>query len=90
MRDTLIGEETHEILAQFDRLITEILNGEMRRAALLPWEMDLLVDISTCDVSLAELREYRIAVRHELRHGARSPMKLSDYLARRRGRDAAP
>lgn len=84
MRDTLSDQAIQDVLEQFERLMTEILNGELQRVAFLPWEMALLVDISTSDATLAELREYRVAVRHELGNGQALPMKLSDYLARRR------
>jgi hypothetical protein len=80
------------ILAQFNRLIQELLRGNMNRNTFRPWEIDILLDIEACHVRDATrretLRRYQRAVKRQMEKGAGKPMKLSEYLeslqARRR------
>src|SRR2546421_7683740 len=82
MYDTLPDSDT--ILAQFNRLIQELLRGNMNRNTFRPWEVDLLLDIEHCnlrDASRREtLRRYQRAVQRHMEKGARLPLKLSEYL----------
>lgn len=82
MYDTLPDSET--VLAQFNRLIQELLRGNMHRNTFRPWEVDLLLDIEACglrDASRREtLRRYQRAVQRHMEKGARLPLKLSEYL----------
>jgi hypothetical protein len=91
MHDSLPDSET--ILAQFNRLIQELLRGNMQRNTFRPWEIELLLDIETCslrDTNKREiLRRYQKAVQRHMEKGERLPLKLSEYLesvrAKRRG-----
>ena len=81
------------ILAQFNRLITELLRGRLVRNTFRPWEIEILLDIETCELRDAQkretLRRYQKAVQRQMDKGATSPMKLSDYLAANRARRLA-
>jgi hypothetical protein len=82
MDDFLPDSDT--VLAQFNRLVQELLRGSMHRNSFRPWEIELLLDIEAC--SLREnnkrdtLRRYQKAVQRQMEKGARLPMKLSEYL----------
>ena len=82
MVDSLPDSET--ILAQFNRLIQELLRGTMNRNCFRPWEIDLLLDIESCNLRESSkretLRRYQKAVQRHMEKGARLPIKLSEYL----------
>ena len=82
MHDSLPDSET--VLAQFNRLIQELLRGNMHRNTFRPWEIEVLLDIEACnlrDASRREtLRRYQRAVQRHMEKGARLPLKLSEYL----------
>src|SRR6185295_16032851 len=82
MHDSL--PDSDAVLAQFNRLIQELLRGNMHRNTFRPWEVELLLDIEACnlrDSSRREtLRRYQRAVRRHLEKGARLPVKVSDCL----------
>jgi hypothetical protein len=82
MHDSLPDSEA--ILAQFNRLIQELLRGDMHRNTFRPWEVELLLDIESCnlrDTSRREmLRRYQRAVQRHMEKGARLPLKMSEYL----------
>ena len=85
------------VLAQFNRLIQELLRGNMNRNTFRPWEIDILLDIEACQIRDATrretLRRYQRAVKRQMEKGASKPMKLSEYLeslqARRRESESA-
>jgi len=72
------------VLAQFNRLIQEVLRGNMARNTFRPWEVELLLDIEGCglrDAARREtLRRYQRAVQRQMEKGGHVPMKLSEYL----------
>lgn len=72
------------VLAQFNRLIQEVLRGNMARNTFRPWEVELLLDIEACglrDAARREtLRRYQRAVQRQMEKGGRTPLKLSEYL----------
>jgi hypothetical protein len=73
------------MLAQFDRLIEELLAGTMQRSLFQTWEVEILVDMVTCGISQSTrrnriLRRYQETVRRHLLDGAGVPMKLSQFL----------
>jgi hypothetical protein len=76
--------DSDAVLAQFNRLIQELLRGNMHRNTFRPWEVELLLDIEACnlrDSSRREtLRRYQRAVQRHMEKGARLPLKLSEYL----------
>ncbi len=71
-------------MAQFNRLIQELLRGNMHRNTFRPWEIELLLDIESCNLREASkreiLRRYQKAVARQMEKGARLPLKLSEYL----------
>ena len=79
------GQLDHEaMLAQFNRLIQELLRGSINRNTFKPWEIDILLDMEACslkDGSKRELlRRYQKAVIRQMDKGADTPMKLSEFL----------
>ena len=76
--------DSDAILAQFNRLIQELLRGNMHRNTFRPWEVELLLDIEGCglrDAARREtLRRYQRAVQRHMEKGSASPLKLSEYL----------
>jgi hypothetical protein len=72
------------VLAQFNRLIQELLRGNMHRNTFRPWEITLLLDIESCSLREANkrdtLRRYQKAVQRHMEKGAPMPLKLSEYL----------
>ena len=84
--------DSDAVLAQFNRLIGELLRGAMNRNTFRPWEIDVLLDIETCtlrDSNKREtLRRYQKANQRFMEKGARLPLKLSEYLESQRIRRA--
>lgn len=72
------------LLSQFNRLIQELLRGNIARNTFRPWEIELLLDIETCQLKDGQKREtmrrYQRAVQRQMEKGATAPMKLSEYL----------
>ena len=72
---------------RFNRLVKEILNGEVRRTCFQPWEVDLLVDLEGCRLTRSRrealLRRYQRAVQHQLERGEIPPVKLSVFMGQR-------
>ena len=85
------------LLAQFNKLMNELLRGTMSRNTFRPWEIELLLDIESCNIrdgSRREvLRKYQKAVQKQLDRGITPVPKLSEYLdktrAKRASREAA-
>ena len=86
------AEDPEIILGQFNHLLTELLRGRVTRSTFRPWEVELLVDIDSCNLRDARgretLRRYQKAVQRDMDRGAARPLKLSDYLAARTHRQA--
>lgn len=82
MIDTL--PDSDAVLAQFNRLIQELLRGGLNRNTFRPWEIELLLDIEACQFNDGNKREilkrYQRAVQRHMEKGARLPLKLSEYL----------
>jgi hypothetical protein len=79
------NQPDHEaMLAQFNRLIQELLRGAMNRNTFRPWEIEILLDIETCAFKEGNkrelLRRYQKAVIRQMDKGAETPMKLSEFL----------
>ena len=76
--------DSETVLAQFNRLIQELLRGNMQRNTFRPWEIELLLDIEGCNLREVNkrdtLRRYQKAVQRHMEKGARLPLKLSEYL----------
>jgi hypothetical protein len=90
MLDSLPDSET--VLAQFNRLIGELLRGNVSRNTFRPWEIEVLLDIETCSLrdgnKRETLRRYQKANQRYMEKGARLPLKLSEYLEAQRVRRA--
>jgi hypothetical protein len=88
MIDSLPDSET--VLAQFNRLMQELLRGSMVRNTFRPWEIDILLDIEMCELRDGNkreiLRRYQKAVQRHMERGARLPLKLSEYLEAQRAK----
>lgn len=82
MLDSLPDSDT--VLAQFNRLIGELLRGNVTRNTFRPWEIDVLLDIEMCNLRDSNkretLRRYQKANQRHMEKGARLPLKLSQYL----------
>lgn len=77
------------MLHRFQRLMRDVENGVTTRNTFYPWEIELLVDLESCDFGPNRrrlLRRYQRAAARALEHGAEKPLKLSEYLARTRFR----
>src|SRR5580704_6787235 len=76
--------DSDAVLAQFNRLIQELLRGNIHRNTFRPWEIVLLLDIEGCNLRESAKREtlkrYQKAVQRHMEKGARLPLKLSEYL----------
>jgi len=76
--------DAETLLNQFNRLVQELLRGTMARNTFRPWEIELLLDIETCQLKDGQKREtmrrYQRAVQRQMEKGATVPMKLSEYL----------
>jgi hypothetical protein len=76
--------DSDAVLAQFNRLIQELLRGNMQRNTFRPWEIELLLDIEACSLRETNkrdtLRRYQKAVQRHMEKGAPLPLKLSAYL----------
>ena len=76
--------DSDAILAQFNRLIQELLRGNMHRNTFRPWEIEILLDIENCSLRDGNrrdiLKRYQKAVQRHMEKGARLPLKLSEYL----------
>ena len=82
--DEVSPEET---LTQFNRLIRELVRGQINRNTFRPWEVELLLDVENCNLRDSSrettLRRYQKAVQRQLERGADKPMKLSEFLGRK-------
>lgn len=74
-------------LRQFNKLIQELLRGRLNRNTFQPWEIEILLDIDSCDLSETNRREllkrYQKAANRYFEKGGRTLLKLSEYLAKK-------
>ncbi len=81
------------MLNRFNRLIGELIRGAIGRNSFQPWEVEILLDIESCNLEprrLEEtLRQYQRAVQKQMQIGPGPPMKLSEYLQQRSTRRAS-
>lgn len=88
MIDSLPDSDT--VLAQFNRLMNDLLRGTLNRNTFRPWEVDVLLDIEHCNLRDSNrretLRRYQRANQRHMEKGARLPLKLSEYLDAQRVR----
>jgi hypothetical protein len=71
-------------MTQFNRLIQDLLKGNMNRNTFRPWEIALLLDIEACSLATGNrrevLRRYQKAVQRSYDRGETSLLRLSEYL----------
>ena len=76
-------------LNRFNRLMQELIRGTMTRNTFQPWEIQILLDIETCQlrepVKRETLRRYQKAVQRAMEKGAPLPFCLSEYLNGKKG-----
>jgi len=77
-----------ELMAnRFNRLVKELLNGEVRRTSFQPWEVHLLLDLQGCRLTRSRrdeaLRRYQRVVERQLERGELPPVRFSDFVGRR-------
>jgi hypothetical protein len=87
-------QDAEVMLTRFNRLIQELLRGNINRNTFRPWEIEILLDIEACDLrdgaKRETLRRYQKAVQRSMEKGAPIPLKLSEYLDLQRARKAEP
>jgi hypothetical protein len=78
-------EDSELVLAQFNKLINELLRGTINRNCFRPWEIEILLDIENCNLKDGNkketLRRYQKFVQRQMERGASSPVTLSTYLS---------
>lgn len=81
-------------LNRFNRLVKEILQGEVRRTCFQSWEVDLFVDLQACDLTRSRrdeaLRRYQRAVQHQIERGQLPPVRFAEFLGRRARKTCTP
>ena len=72
------------MLNRFKKLVGELIRGNIGRTTFQPWEVDILLDVETCQLEprrrLETLRQYQRAVERQMEMGPGPPMKLSEFL----------
>jgi hypothetical protein len=86
--------ELEIMLNRFNRLMGELLRGVITRNSFLPWEVDILLDLESCQLERRRrtdiLNQYQKAVARQMETGPGPPMKLSEFIViRARRREAA-
>lgn len=76
-------------LNRFNRLMQELIRGNINRNTFHPWEIEILLDIEACQlrepVKRETLRRYQKAVQRAMDKGAPTPLRLSEYLSGKKG-----
>jgi hypothetical protein len=81
--------ELEIMLNRFQRLLGDVIKGISRRNSFMPWELEILMDMETCELGrrrLEILRQYGRAVEKQMQIGPGPPMKLSEFLRMRADR----
>jgi hypothetical protein len=76
------------IVNRFNRLVKEILQGEVKRTCFQPWEVELLIDLQECGLTRSRryetLRRYQRAVQHQLERSGVPPLRFAEFVRRAR------
>ena len=77
-------QNSEVILTRFNKLLQELVRGNMNRNTFQPWEIEILLDIEACNlragIKKETLRRYQKAVARAMEKGAPTPFRLSEYL----------
>lgn len=84
MKQVARSPRSTKLLQQFNGLMQELREGNLNRNSFRPWEVEILLDILTCDLegpAMSQLvRRYQKAVQRQLGRGSHLPMRLSEYV----------
>ncbi|HXM43921.1 MAG TPA: hypothetical protein VN924_21990 [Bryobacteraceae bacterium] len=77
-----------ELMAnRFNRLVKELLDGQIRRTSFQPWEVHMLLDLEACRLTPSRrdeaLRRYQRAVQKQLGRREVPPVRFADFLGHR-------
>jgi hypothetical protein len=82
------------MINRFNRLVKELLAGEVRRTSFQPWEVSLFLDLQECRLTPSRredaLRRYQKAVQKQLERGEIPPIRLSEFLTRHPRKPSLP
>jgi hypothetical protein len=77
-----------ELIAnRFNRLVKEVLQGEVRRTSFQPWEVHFLLDLAACPLTRSRrdeaLLRYQRAVQKQFNRREMPPVRFADFLGQR-------
>lgn len=79
-------------LAQFTKLMDELMRSGVKRANFQAWEIEILLDLDRSapqgPAKMRAMREYLDAVQTDMEHGGTVPMLFSEFVRRRGTPDA--
>ncbi len=85
-----VNQSSEAVLYRFNKLLQEMLRGQIKRNTFQPWEIELLLDIESCNLRGSNrretLRRYQRAVQRQMENGAPAPITLTEYLTNCRER----
>ncbi len=74
-------------LIHFNKLLAELIRGRIQRTTFQPWEIEILLDIESCDLRDGNrrqvLKRYQRAANRYADRGGKTLLKLSEYLAKK-------
>ena len=84
---SLTVSELEGRLHQFNKLMQELLRGHIHRNIFQAWEVEVLLDIESCELRDSNrreiLRRYQKAANRYVDRGGRTLLKLSEYLEKK-------
>ncbi|MBV8818072.1 MAG: hypothetical protein JO022_06920 [Acidobacteriaceae bacterium] len=84
--------DTDAVLNRFNKLMQELLRGNIHRNTFHSWEVQIMLDIDACSVregaKRETLRRYQRAVQRSMEKGAPAPILFSEYLNQQKARRA--
>jgi hypothetical protein len=79
-----VVQDSEAVLNRFNKLMQELLGGNIHRNTFRPWEIEIILDIEACNLrdtlKRETLRRYQKAVQRSMERGAPKPLKMSEYL----------
>lgn len=78
------NERNQEEMTALHQLVRDIIGGAVRRNTFTQWELELLLDLQTCQIRKGSrpelLRRYVRAVQQHFAQGAMAPLRLAAFL----------